>query len=195
MGTPKAEVSGTEVDADVDDLALISSVARGDRTALAAVYDRYAARLLAIGLRMLNDRREAEDVLHDVFIEIWQRAGDFDPSRGSVRAWLFVRMRSRTLDRCRRTGRARARETDHAAPAPTAAIDPARAADQNRVLAALEALPAAQREVIELSYFRGLSSAALAEKLDVPVGTIKSRVAAALAKLRAAFDPATGGST
>jgi RNA polymerase sigma-70 factor (ECF subfamily) len=180
---------------DVEDLDLISNIARGDRTALAAMYDRYAARMLAAGLRILGDQREAEDVLHDVFIEVWQRAGDFDPSRGSVRAWLFVRMRSRTLDRCRKTGRARAREAGVSAPDAPPSQDPARAADQQRILAALAGLPELQREVIELSYFSGLSSSALAAKLDVPVGTIKSRVAAALAKLRAEFGGGSGGST
>lgn len=186
---------GTLAIDDGDDLTLVASIAGGSQDALAALYDLYGGRLLALGLRMLGDRREAEDVLHDVFIEVWQHAGDYDPVRGSVRAWLFVRMRSRTLDRCRRTGRARTREADQAVPEPASPTDPARAADQQRILAALEQLPEAQRQVIELSYFGGLSSSAVAAKLDLPVGTIKSRVAAALAKLRAAFDPPSGGSS
>ncbi|HUH04907.1 MAG TPA: sigma-70 family RNA polymerase sigma factor [Kofleriaceae bacterium] len=183
---------GTLANDDGDDLPLVASIAGGDRDALAALYDRYGGRMLALGLRVLGDRREAEDVLHDVFIEVWQHAGDFDPARGSVRAWLFVRMRSRTLDRCRRTGRARAREADQAVPEAATATDPVRATDQRRVLAALKRLPRAQQQVIELSYFLGLSSSAMAAKLDLPVGTIKSRVAAALAKLRAAFGPSPG---
>lgn len=195
MASPHPDHAATGDGDERDDLALIAAIAGGDRDALAGLYDRYAARLLSLGLRLLADRREAEDVLHDVFIEVWQHAGDFDPSRGSVRAWLFVRMRSRTLDRCRRNGRARARERDQVVPEPSPSMDPGRAADQRRILAALGELPDAQRQVIELSYFGGLSSAALAARLDVPVGTIKSRVAAALAKLRAAFDPSSGGST
>jgi RNA polymerase sigma-70 factor (ECF subfamily) len=187
---------GTLANDDGDDeLTLVASIAGGDRDALAALYDLYGGRLLALGLRILGDRREAEDVLHDVFIEVWQHAGDYAPARGSVRAWLFVRMRSRTLDRCRRTGRARAREADQPVPEPPAATDPARVTDQQRILAALEQLPDAQRQVIELSYFRGLSSSAVAAKLDLPIGTIKSRVAAALAKLRAEFDPSPGDSS
>src|SRR5205807_1664894 len=72
--------------------ALIEAVAGGDQRALAGLYDRYAAALLAAGQRTLRSRREAEDVLHDVFVEVWQQAGDYDPGRGSVKAWLFLRM-------------------------------------------------------------------------------------------------------
>jgi RNA polymerase sigma-70 factor (ECF subfamily) len=193
VGTADPSRAGTSDESD--DLALIAAIAGGDREALARLYDRYASRLLALAVRMLGDRREAEDVLHDVFIEVWQHAGDFDAARGSVRAWLFVRMRSRTLDRGRRSGRARAREAEQPVPEPGPALDPSRVADQHRILAALAALPEPQRQVIELSYFRGLSSSALAATLDVPIGTVKSRVAAALAKLRAEFDPSPGGST
>ena len=84
---------------DKVDVSLISGAAAGDRDCLAALYDRYAPALLAIGRRILGDRREAEDLLHDVFIEVWRQAGDYDESRGSVRAWLLMRMRSRALDR------------------------------------------------------------------------------------------------
>src|SRR5215510_10120109 len=82
-----------------DDAALVAAAARGDKPALGVLYDRHARLLLAVGLRILGDRGAAEDVLHDVFLEAWHQAAAFDPARGSVRAWLVTRMRSRALDR------------------------------------------------------------------------------------------------
>src|SRR3954465_16018107 len=82
---------------DKGDVELISGAAAGDRDCLAALYDRYAPACLAVGRRILGDRREAEDLLHDVFLEAWRRAGDYDQGRGTVRAWLLMRIRSRAL--------------------------------------------------------------------------------------------------
>src|SRR5688572_19383456 len=83
------------------DEALFAGAAGGDADALAKLYDRYASALLAAGERMLGSRRDAEDLLHDVFVEVWQQAGDYDAVRGSVKSWLFLRMRSRAIDRLR----------------------------------------------------------------------------------------------
>lgn len=163
------------------DAALIEAMAGGDRGALAELYDRYAGLLLAIGVRILRDRREAEDVLHDVVVEMWRRAGDFDPDRGAARTWITLRMRSRCLDRRKRLRPAVELEPEVVA---GAAADPAGAVDGARVRAVMAALSAEQREVIELGYFGGLSSAEIAERIAVPIGTVKSRVAAALARLR-----------
>lgn len=182
-------VSSDAAAANSDDMALIRRIAGGDRDALASLYDRYAQQMLAISMRMLRDRREAEDVLHDVFMEVWRRAGDYQPDRGSVRVWLFVRMRSRTLDRCRSAGRTRTVALDDTLSQRIAADDPSRTADQQRACDALMALPEPQREVLELAYFQGLSSSAIAERLQLPIGTVKSRVAAALNKLRAGLKP------
>src|SRR5262245_39452125 len=87
-------------DTDWDD-SLIVVADGGDASALARLYDRYAPPLLSAGERILKNRRDAEDLLHDVFVEVWQQAGDYDPSRGSVKSWLFLRMRSRAIDRLR----------------------------------------------------------------------------------------------
>lgn len=179
---------------DKGDVSLISGAAAGDRDCLAALYDRYAPALLAIARRILGDRREAEDLLHDVFIEVWRQAGDYDEARGSVRAWLLMRMRSRALDR--RKSAAISRRAD--LPAPDAVADavgdahggedPALGPDRQAVRRALAALPAEQRQVLELGYFEGLSSSEIAERVRAPIGTVKSRVAAALSKLRAAVE-------
>jgi len=179
---------------DKGDVSLISGAAGGDRDCLAALYDRYAPALLAIGRRILGDQREAEDLLHDVFIEVWRQAGDYDESRGSVRGWLLMRMRSRALDR--RKSAAISKRAD--LPAPDAIVDvhndaqggedPTLAPDRQAVRRALEQLPAEQRQVLELGYFEGLSSSEIAERVRAPIGTVKSRVAAALSKLRAAVE-------
>lgn len=174
-----------------DDRELLARMARGHSDALGHLHDRYCNLLLATAVRILGNHREAEDLVHDVLMEVWQKCADYDPERGSVRTWLLVRLRSRALDRCRRAGRFRVEalaERDlhaHAA----AADAPDHGLDHARVRQALDELPAAQRQVLELAYFDGLSATEIAERLAVPVGTVKSRTAAGLAKLRAALHP------
>ena len=172
------------------------AVAGGDRAGLACLYDRHGPTLLAIGHRMLGSRREAEDLLHDVFLEVWRQSGDYDRARGSVRTWMTMRMRSRALDRLKSAAWSRVGSLDAmtASDLPHAAgEDPTLSADRGRVRRALGALPAEQRAVLELAYFGGLSSNEMAERLGVPIGTGKSRVAAGLSKLRADLDPPGGG--
>lgn len=180
-----------------DDRQLVYEVAAGDRKALSQLYDRHAATLLGVALAILRGpRAEAEDLLHDVFVEIWQHAGEYDPARASVRTWMTLRMRSRALDRLKSAGRARASSLDES-PHLANEIDADRAAAQAPDLApdhavvrrALAGLPPEQRDVIRLQYYEGLSSAEAAERLGVPVGTVKSRTAAAMRKLGGALRP------
>jgi RNA polymerase sigma-70 factor (ECF subfamily) len=168
---------------EVADAALVRRVAAGDDAALAALYDRYASVMLAIAVRILGDRREAEDLLHDVFLEVWKQAHTFDENRGSARGWLFLRMRSRALDR--RKSAAFSRRSDSAPQQRADAADaPDVAADREAMRRALAQLPDAHRQALELGYYEGLSSSEIAERLGVPIGTVKSRVARALACLR-----------
>ncbi len=180
-----------------DDKALVYAVAAGDRRALSQLYDRYAAALLGVALAVLRgSRAEAEDLLHDVFVEIWQHAGDYDPARASVRTWMTLRMRSRALDRLKSAGRSRASSLDEA-PHLANVVDADRASEQSPdhapdhavVRRALGGLPAEQRDVIRLQYYEGLSSAEVAERLGVPIGTVKSRTAAVMRKLGGALRP------
>ena len=167
-----------------DDIACIFRVAGGDQAALGELYDRHGAALLALGARVLRDRHEAEDLLHDVFVEVWQKAATYDPARGSVRAWLAIRMRSRALDRVRAPLRTRARaigdDLDR-----IASVPPVESTDASSVLRKLASLPPEQQSVLLLGYFDGQSCSEIAESEGVPVGTVKSRMAAALSKLRA----------
>lgn len=175
--------------ADPHDVALVRDLARGDNAALGALYDRYGGLLFAIGLRILGDHGEAEELLHEVFVEAWKQAPTYDPARGSVRAWLSTRMRSRCLDRCKSAGRARSIALDDAPePRTDPSEDPALTRDRLRVRAALQTLSVDQREIIELGYFEGLTSSEMASRLGIPIGTVKSRAAAAMNRLRAALN-------
>lgn len=166
---------------DVLDLA---QAARGDREALARLYDRHAPLLLALGVRLLNDQREAEDILHDCFVEVWRHAGEYDPRRASVKTWIAMRMRSRCIDRLRSVGWSRRDSLPDRALESAVAPTESDTADADRLESALDDLPSEQREVIRLTYFEGLSSSEIAEKIRIPIGTVKSRVRAAMTRLR-----------
>lgn len=177
----------TEPVPDEPDIVVLRRLAKGDRSALGVLYDRYASLLLALGLRILRVRREAEDVLHDVFLELWRHAGDYAPERGSVRSWMLLRMRSRCLDRVRSHGFSRvvALEGDTARQSTPELYE--RGLDGARARALLDRLPDSQREVLALGYLEGLSFSEIAHRLDIPLGTVKSRVAAAMQTLRSAL--------
>ena len=172
-----------------DDAQLVTAMAGGSRDALAELYDRYASQLLATARRMLGDRSEAEDLLHDVFLEAWRQAGGYDPARGTVRAWLLIRLRARTLDRIRLRN-LRATTRVDVPPVTTPAVEP----HDGSVARALAGLPADQRRAVELAYWQGLSASEIAALDRTPLGTVKSRITAAMAKLRAALqDTAAAG--
>lgn len=167
------------------DAALVYAMAQGDRVALAELYDRYASLLLGVGVQRLGDRRDAEEVLHDVFLEAWRASGDYDEGRGSVRAWLVMRMHSRALDRRRSPAHRREVPLDEVQARRIAVdADASVQVERARVQAALATLPPEQRTVVELGFCSGLSSTEIAARERIPVGTVKSRTAAALGKLR-----------
>lgn len=172
---------------DEDDVALVRAMAGGDRRALAALYDRHASYLLALGLRILKSRGEAEDLLHDVFLEVWRSAADYDLNRGKVRTWLVIRMRSRALDVVKSARISRRSGDDQVLERVVAEPDTSASPDRTRVRNALGGLSAEQRAVLELAYFDGLSCSEIATKLTVPIGTVKSRLAAGLSRLRQAL--------
>ena len=167
---------------DAEDARLVAAMAEGDRNALAALYERHSGVLLGLALRVVRERREAEDLLHDVLLEAWRAAKDFDPKRGRVRTWLAIRMRSRALDL-----KKSARVSRNAGDAGLDAILDERegkSPDHARVRTALGGLTDDQRKVVELAYFEGLSCSEIAAQIAIPVGTVKSRLAAGLRQLR-----------
>lgn len=169
---------------DDDDVALVRAMAAGERGALATLYDRHAPYLLALALRILKVRGEAEDLLHDVFLEVWRSARDYDPARGRVRTWLVIRTRSRALDVVKSARVSRRGGDEQVLERVVAEGDVTTTPDQARVRRALTELSPEQRAVLELAYFDGLSCSEIAERIEVPIGTVKSRVAAALSRLR-----------
>ena len=192
---PSAMASGAPAAPDAD-RALVAALQQGDRRALATLYDRHAPQLLGLALRILKDRTDAEDLLHDVFLEAWNKAASFDPARGTVRAWLVTRVRSRSIDRLRSLNTARNHAMAEARARPEESDpqdDPSDGPDRRRAREALRSLPPEQRQVIELAYFAGLTCSEIGARVDIPVGTVKSRLSAALAKLRKGLALVRGG--
>jgi RNA polymerase sigma-70 factor (ECF subfamily) len=151
--------------------------------------------MLALAKRIVVTPSAAEDIVQEVFLEAWKKAKSYDPSRGGVRSWLLLRTRSRSIDFRRAANQSRASVVsddfwaDHSAgPVSDVSVAP----DQAAVRRALSALPKDQREALLLGYFEGLSSSEIALRVGSPVGTIKTRVAAALSKLRAALSHGVG---
>jgi RNA polymerase sigma-70 factor, ECF subfamily len=176
-----------------DDPTLLAAIVRGEREALGQLYDRHAGVLLAVAVRIVGDHAQAEDLLHDVVLEAWHRARDFDPGRGTVRAWLVTRMRSRALDRRAATIRqARLAEQVGRDAEPQASTIAARP-DGDRMRRHLQGLPADLAEVVEMAYFDGLSFSDIARQLGIPIGTVKSRMARALQVLRERLAGGKGG--
>ncbi len=171
------------------DVELLSAVAQGDRQAYAALHQRYGAILLGLLARILQSRAEAEDVLQEVFVQIWRKAGDFDPLRGRPFHWLTTLARSRGPDRLSvlssryRLAAGRAHYLPHdEVPDP---VDEASLAEEARhVRSALAQIPEAQRKVLLLAYFQGLSHSEIAARLGAPLGTVKSHARLGLTKLR-----------
>ena len=142
--------------------------------------------MLAVAQRILGGRREAEDVVQDVFLEAWHRARYYDRERGTVRTWLMLRLRSRALDRLRAARRTAgvSLEDAGALQQPYAQDDLAAAPDSQVLHRALSDLPEDQRTVLELGYFSGFTCAEIAARLELPIGTVKSRMSRAVAQLR-----------
>jgi RNA polymerase sigma-70 factor, ECF subfamily len=167
------------------DTELVGRIARGDQAALKLVYDRSSGRAMAIAQRVLGNKNEAEEIVQEVFLEVWRRASSFDPARGKLDTWINVMTRTRSIDRLRR--RAIESRVVGQAEEPTAGRTPLETAEQRldraRIREALAAIPTEQRATVELSYFEGLSLSEIAERTGDPLGTIKSRMRAALDKL------------
>ncbi|MEG5060463.1 sigma-70 family RNA polymerase sigma factor [Microcoleus sp. A2-C5] len=174
-----------------DSSLLLVQIAHKDQTALAKLYDRYGRPSYGLAYKILGSVEEAEEVVLDVFSQIWQKAATYDPSRSRADTWLFMLTRSRSLDRLRvlqRTVRAaQACLEDAKIPSSSLAEPMEDAMIEERsaqVTAALEKLPAEQRIAIELAYYQGLTCAAIATKLGIPTGTVKTRIRLGISKLR-----------
>ncbi len=169
------------------DIRMLASVANGDREALGALYDRFTPLLFPVALRIAGGHADAEDVMQEVWVQVWRRASSFDAARGSVPAWLMTITRSRALDHIRsRSARAKREET--AEPPKQHAPDPAESAESRNVRAKLRAafaeLGPERTQVLELAYWEGLSQSEIAERTGSPLGTVKSWTRQGLERMR-----------
>jgi RNA polymerase sigma-70 factor (ECF subfamily) len=183
------------------DRQLVARAAVGDERAIAELYDRYGPLLYGVAYRVVGQRADADEVVVETFVQAWREAARFQPARGSVAAWLTTIARSRALDLVRARARRERMTAVAAADRPTAApamgdwpaADPAASYDQverrRHVLEAMAALSPPQRLAIELAFFEGLSQSEIAERLNEPLGTVKTRVRLGMLKLREALRP------
>jgi RNA polymerase sigma-70 factor, ECF subfamily len=193
--------------ASLTDSEVMARLVAGDERALGVLYDRHGAMAFGLASAMMRDQADAEEVVADAFSQIWRSAPSFDRSRGSVTAWVATIVRTRALDLLRSQKR-RARVLDEAAamtadgdspalssgaPSPDRGVEQSEA--QRLVRSALDALPEAQRRVLELAYFGGLSQSEIAEELREPLGTVKTRMRSGMEKLRTALRPLMESST
>ena len=173
---------------DVHDIELLEAIAAKDEAALGRLYDRYRVILFGLLMRILNNREEAEDVLQEVFLQVWRKATDFDQTRGRPFTWLVTLARSRGIDRLRtlaareRLAEAGARQSSEEIS--DAASDAFKSEQRDLVTDALAQLPDEQKRPIMLAYFDGLTQSEIATRLGTPLGTVKTRMRTGLMKLR-----------
>ncbi len=191
--TAGSDMSGeTGPDPAQEPARLVRAMAGGDRAALARLYDLLGQPHYALAHRVQSDSAEAQDIVHDAFLQLWQKARDYDPARGSVFAWAATLVRNRAIDRVRLRKR-RAEILRDSAPEihPPAGDDGGGPADRlwfaekaGAVRAALGALAPEQRTALELAYFAGLTQQEISARLNEPLGTIKARIRRGLLRLR-----------
>ena len=173
------------------DIELLRRISQGDRPAFAQFYDLYSSLLFSIAIRILNDPKEAEDVLQEVFMQIWEKAGMFDPRLGKPSSWAITLVRNKAIDRIRASQR-RSRLAEQAAAAGTFDGNDAPRANESvqgrekaaLVRSAIAGLPAEQRSALEMAFFSGLTQNEISDNLREPLGTIKARIRRGMLKLR-----------
>ena len=180
-------MAGADPNAATSDLALVMAIRAGEEGAMATLYDRYSSIVYSVALRVLQDTGAAEDVLQDIFLQLWRKPGAFDASRGNMGAWLAVIARNRAIDALRRRRPENDIEDVVVSVEPDLASDAERSRAMEKVRGALQAMPAAQRSALEMAYFEGLTHTEIAEKTGEPLGTVKTRIRSGLLSLRKLF--------
>jgi RNA polymerase sigma-70 factor, ECF subfamily len=187
----RSPIAVTDAQDDADPARLIRAIAtHGDRAAFAALFTRFAPRVKAYLLRLGLDDASAEEQAQEVLLTIWRKAVQFDPARATAAAWIFTIARNLRIDAARRTQRTPLMPDPVDAPSPVPAADAVLAAEDRsaRVRAALAALPAEQADVIRLAFFDDRPHADIERVLGIPLGTVKSRLRLAMARLRGLLD-------
>ncbi len=186
--------SAADLEIEID---LLRRIGQGDRQSFSAFYDRISGTLFTVAFGVLHEREAAEDVLQEVFVQIWEKAPLYDPARGKPVTWAITMVRNKAIDR-RRSSQRRARLHDdlHREAEISeqsddyTSLDAAASGERGKLMrAALQELPPDQRQALELAFFASLTQSEIAEKLGAPLGTIKARIRRALAKLREIIGP------
>ena len=176
---------------EVSDAQLVTAVARYSEVALAEVYRRHGGAVYGLARRVLNNESEAQDVTQEVFLRLWNQPDRFDPGRGSLRAFLLAQSHARAVDAIRSLNARKAREAKDARRTASAEYDISHEAWDlalaDKVSGALADLPKDERRAIELAYFEGRTYVEVAELLDTPEGTVKSRIRNGMRRMRAAL--------
>jgi RNA polymerase sigma-70 factor (ECF subfamily) len=194
--TPRDSTDRREADLDRD-RQLVLAVADGSSEALGDLYDRYGATVYALARRIVLRLEDAEEVVQDVFVQVWRQAHQYRTERASVAGWIVMLARTRAIDRLRarqaRPDEDRGVESDAASPVPALGPSPEQAAMSadvaKRVKIALSGLPENQRSLLELAYYGGLTHSEIAEKTGIPLGTVKTRIRSGMDALRSALQP------
>lgn len=172
----------------MDDHTLLARAAAGDQAAVGALYDRYGQQVYALALRMLQDRAAAEDATQEVFVKLWRSAARFDPERGRAASWILHMAYTTTVDLLRTRRRAAPSRYEEQLEVPDLSADPAGEAETavmaGQVRCAMMRLPAEQRQTLELAYFGALTHQEIANRLTIPLGTVKGRIRLGLEALR-----------
>ncbi len=179
-------MSKTGADLPATDAALVQKITQRDEAALAALYDRYAGMLSSVLNRILRDTQAAEEILQDIFYQLWCSGSRFDPARGSLPGWLLVIARNRAISRLRRHNPAAGEEILENTVVMPFDLESSTAQQQllARVKGALESLPKEQRAAVELAYFEGMTHSEIAERTGDPLGTVKTRLRSAIETLK-----------
>ena len=173
---------------EVNDAALVLALRSGKQEAMAQLYDRYSSVVYAVALRVLGDTGAAEDVLQEIFMQLWRNPGAFDSSRGNLAPWLAVIARNRAVDVLRKRRPQTDLEDVTLSVSPDLASEAYRGRIAEKVRSALKQMPEAQRSALEMAYFEGYSHSEIASKTGEPLGTIKTRIRNGLMQLRKAVE-------
>jgi len=181
----------TAAELKASDVALMERVMQRDETALEALYDRYAAILSSLLNRILHDAQAAEEILQDIFFQLWRNAQRFDASRGSLPGWLVVIARNRAISRLRQHNPARGEELQENDIRLPFGLESSVTRHEllERVRGALDTLPKEQRSAVELAYFEGLTQSEIAKRTGDPLGTVKTRLRTAVGSLKRVLQP------
>ena len=180
--------------APIEDAEMLGAVGRGDDGALRLLYDRYSRMAFSLSYQIMRDSTLSEDIVQESFLVLWRSAPSFDPQRGNVRAWLLRIVRQRAIDYLRRAESRTGTSSPEAFSGLTATNDTSgavlRRLDREAIHGAVRSLPPHQSQTIQLAFFEGYTHVEIADRLDIPLGTVKSRMRLGLNRLRRTLTPA-----